>query len=115
MLPVALASLSTVAAAQDLFVPEPDFEAGTGGYFQPAPIVPPGGCVWENAVFSDGAIIERRRQPWSFFRCMNGSWRSFDSFYAAAAASGQPAIRPSARDSAPRRLDGSRGPGRRGE
>jgi hypothetical protein len=44
------------------------------------PQVPAGGCVWDNAVFSNGAIFERYiRRPF-YFRCMNGQWQSFYSF-----------------------------------
>jgi hypothetical protein len=47
------------------------------------PPVPAGGCVWENAVFSNGAIFERFLGRPFYFRCMNGQWQSFYSFHEA--------------------------------
>src|SRR5260370_19906774 len=80
---VALAPLSSSAFAVDVVTVTRDWETGAGDYLQVPPTVPRDGCVWNNTVFSNGAIIERRQQPWAFFRCMQGSWQSFDTFDAA--------------------------------
>jgi hypothetical protein len=77
----ALVALATSALADGVVTVTPDFETGAGAYLQVPPIVPRDGCVWNNSVFSNGAILERHQMPWAFFRCMQGSWRSFDSFY----------------------------------
>ena len=82
---IALLPVTTIAAAQDYRTTAPGFGAEGGLYVEPAPTVPPGACVWGNVVYSDGAIIERPQQPHAFFRCVRGSWRSFDSFDAARA------------------------------
>lgn len=54
-------------------------------YYVVPPPVPAGGCVWENAVFSNGAIFERYLGRPFYFRCMDGPWQSFYSFYEARA------------------------------
>jgi hypothetical protein len=82
---ITLLPVATGAAAQNYAITGPSLGPENGAYLQPAPVVPPGGCVWENVVFSDGAIIERRPQPRVVFRCVQGSWQSFDSFDAARA------------------------------
>jgi hypothetical protein len=58
-------------------------------YVVPPP-VPVGGCVWENAVFSNGAIFERYIGRPFYFRCMDGQWHSFYSFYEARAGRADP-------------------------
>ena len=47
------------------------------------PPVPAGGCVWDNAVFSNGAIFERYLGRPFYFRCTDGQWQSFYTFYEA--------------------------------
>lgn len=80
----ALLPVAAPAAAQEARRP-PDLPSVAGGYWWPVPPpIPAGGCVWSNAVFSDGAILQWPEQPRAFFRCERGSWRSFDSFDAAA-------------------------------
>jgi hypothetical protein len=96
----ALVALATGASAEGIMTVPPDFEDGAGAYLSAPPVVPPDGCVWNNSVFSNGAILERRQMPWAFFRCVQGSWRSFDSFDEAAA--GREFSRPGA--TTPRRL-----------
>lgn len=39
--------------------------------------VPPNGCVWAGAVFSDGAVIQGGLPISTFFRCRKGSWEAF--------------------------------------
>jgi hypothetical protein len=51
-------------------------------YLIPPPL-PAGGCIWENAVFSNGAIFERYLGRPFYFRCVNGQWQSFYSFHQA--------------------------------
>jgi hypothetical protein len=77
----ALASLATSALAEGVVTMTPDLETSAGAYLQAPPMVPRDGCVWNNTVFSNGAIIERHQMPWAFFRCIQGTWRSFDSFH----------------------------------
>jgi hypothetical protein len=50
----ALVAPATSALAEGVVTVRPDFETGAGGYVQ----VPPDGCVWNNAVFSNGASLE---------------------------------------------------------
>lgn len=54
------------------------------------PPVPTGGCVWENAVFSNGAIFERYLGRVFYFRCMNGQWQSFYSLQEARTGRNEP-------------------------
>jgi hypothetical protein len=77
-----LVPLATSALAQSV-ITTPDLGMGTEGYVQVPPPIPQGGCVWNNAVFSDGAILEKQQQPRAFFRCVQGTWQSFDSYDAA--------------------------------
>jgi hypothetical protein len=75
----------------------PDQGIPGGAYVQPQIILPEGGCIWNNAVYSDGAIFERQQTPRTAFRCTQGSWQSFDSFDAARSVGrdGDGAARPS--------------------
>ena len=58
-------------------------------YLVPPP-VPTGGCVWDNAVFSNGAIFEAYLGRPFYFRCMDGQWRSFYSVHEARIGSNEP-------------------------
>jgi hypothetical protein len=92
------------AAAQGVMPGVPDQALPGGAFLQPQLILPQGGCIWNNAVYSDGAIIERQQLPRTVFRCVEGSWQSFDSFDAARSAGrgGDGAARPSAVQRRPR-------------
>ena len=92
----ALASIATAATAQQARTP-PDLPSIAGSSWWPVPpAIPAGGCVWNNAVFSDGAILQWPEQPRAFFRCVRGRWQSFESFDAAASGRA-PAAQPPAR------------------
>jgi hypothetical protein len=60
----------------------------------PAPPVPAGGCVWANAVYSNGAIVEQVYAiiQRSYLRCVDGSWRPYRSYLDAIAAHGDPKV-----------------------
>jgi hypothetical protein len=58
-------------------------------YVVPPP-VPEGGCVWDNAVFSNGAILERYLGRSFYIRCMSGRWQSFYSYHDATMARDEP-------------------------
>jgi hypothetical protein len=96
----ALVALATSAFAEGVVTVTPEFGTGAGAYVQVPPIVPRDGCVWNNTVFSNGAILERHQMPRAFFRCVQGSWRSFNSFYDATV--GRELARPGS--ATPRRL-----------
>jgi hypothetical protein len=82
----ALSFLATSAFAESTVMTLPSYYGGVpAGYYEVPPAIPPNGCVWKNTVFSDGAILERREQPFAFFRCTRGTWQSFDNFDSAAA------------------------------
>jgi hypothetical protein len=51
-------------------------------YLQAPPIVARDGCLWNSTVFSNGAIIERRQQPW-FFSVHAGKLAELHAFDAA--------------------------------
>ena len=36
--------------------------------------VPPNGCVWDNLVYSNGAVIARGVPLTTYFRCDGGTW-----------------------------------------
>ena len=36
--------------------------------------VPPSGCVWDNLVYSNGAVIVRGVPLTTYFRCEGGTW-----------------------------------------
>lgn len=36
--------------------------------------VPPNGCVWDNLVYSNGAVIARWVRLPAYFQCENGTW-----------------------------------------
>ena len=36
--------------------------------------VPPNGCVWENLVYSNGAVIARWYPSTTYFQCERGTW-----------------------------------------
>lgn len=65
-------------------------------YLLPPPIVPVGGCVWANAVYSNGAIVEQVYSiiQRSYLRCADGSWRPYRSYLDAIVAHDDPAVRP---------------------
>jgi hypothetical protein len=80
-----MTGLVPAAQAQGVMPTAPDQGMPGGAYALPQVIPPEGGCVWNNATFSDGAVIERQQLPRAAFRCVRGSWRSFDTFDAARA------------------------------
>ena len=63
-------------------------------YLLPAPLVPSGGCVWANAVYSDGAIVEQVYAviQRSYLRCAGGSWRPYRSYLDAMVAHSEPVV-----------------------
>jgi hypothetical protein len=83
--------LATLAAPTEAQIAKngPSLGSPLAEYLVP-PQVPAGGCVWDNAVFSDGAIFERYIGRQFYFRCMNGQWQSFYSFYEARAGRDEP-------------------------
>ncbi len=36
--------------------------------------MPPNGCVWDNLVYSNGAVIARGVRLTAYFRCEGGTW-----------------------------------------
>jgi hypothetical protein len=85
ILALALALSGAPAFAGDTVTAvSPERRSLDGYYFGSQTVLPPatpaGGCVWDNGVYSDGAILERRQFPTTFFRCTAGRWHSFDSF-----------------------------------
>jgi hypothetical protein len=76
-----VAAIAAPADAQ-MLNNEPPLVGPPAEYVVPLTI-PAGGCVWDNAVFSNGAIFERFIGRPFYFRCMNGQWQSFYSFYEA--------------------------------
>ena len=36
--------------------------------------VPPNGCVWDNFIYSNGAVIVRGDRLTTYFRCEGGTW-----------------------------------------
>jgi hypothetical protein len=83
-----VAALAAPADAQ-IVTYGPSVQSPLAEYLVP-PQVPAGGCVWENAVFSNGAILERYIGRQFYFRCMSGQWQSFYSFYEARAGRDEP-------------------------
>jgi hypothetical protein len=65
-------------------------------YLLPPPLVPAGGCVWANAVYSNGAIVEQVYSTIqrSYLRCADGSWRPYQSYLDAIVAHDDPAVPP---------------------
>jgi hypothetical protein len=37
--------------------------------------VPPAGCVWDNVIYSNGAVIERQNPVTTVYQCVRGSWK----------------------------------------